>query len=458
MALLDIQTIIRLLKPTNTTSESGPKTDSALFATTIIQLQMIQKSTRYVLWQNPIPQSVRFCRPVELEFVKETKTVVKEKYDKFLKEVSELTPFVASHGSKQVNIPYDLVLTIIDGKILDIVTDTASVNCPICRATPSMLNDLANISNGKFDPQVTSLKHGINPMHAYIRMLELFLHIGYKMDVKRWRVYDPMQKAQVEQRKLKIQSELFHRMGLRVDFPNPGGAGSSNDGNTARRAFKDHETFDEILGIDKEVLRRIRIILQTISHNFPIDPDLFGKYCRTTAELYLANYKWYYMNPTLHQILIHGEAIVRNSVLPLGMLSEQAAESKNKYYRQDRLHHARKTSRTANMKDMFYRSIDFSDPIISTQTLSRAQISVNRLPLEKEAIDLLIRPEPPVSSEKIVRRALLQEDEAQEHLEEVDLDDDDDLDDVFRYQLRTTEGLHDENDEDEAIDANMEPM
>lgn len=235
---------------------------------------------------------------------------------------------MATYLEKSANINYELVLTIIDGKILNIVTETASVNCPICRATPSLLNDLSNIEKGKFQPQMTALKHGINPMHAYIRMLELFLHIGYKVHVKKWRVSNPAQKQEVEQRKLHIQGELFQRMGLCVDFSNPGGAGSSNDGNTARRAFKDHEIFAETLGINKELLRRIRIILQTISHNFPIDPDAFGDYCKLTAEMYIALYPWYYMNPTFHKILIHGADIVRNSVLPLGMLSEQAAESR----------------------------------------------------------------------------------------------------------------------------------
>lgn len=43
-------------------------------------------------------------------------------------------------------------------------------------------------------------------------------------------------------------------MGHVQTFPT-GGAGSTNNRNTVRRAFKDHETFAEILGIEKEVLR-----------------------------------------------------------------------------------------------------------------------------------------------------------------------------------------------------------
>lgn len=417
-----------------TTSNHGPKSDSALFATTMIPLQMLQKSTRHVLWQNPIPQSVRFCRPIELEFVKESKDVVKKKHQDMLSEISNLVPYTTSVGESVFNIQYDLLLTIIDGKVLNIITDTASVNCPICGATPSMFNVLSNLSSGKFQPKPTSLKHGINPMHAFIRMLELFLHIGYKVHVKKWRVYDPNKKKEIEQRKLQIQGDLFEALGLRVDFPNPGGAGSSNDGNTARRAFKDYEKFAGILGIDKDLLWRIKIILSVISCNIPIDPNLFDAYCKLTAELYVAKYSWYPMSPSLHKILIHGADIVRNSLLPLGMLSEQAAESKNKYYRADRLQHARKTSRTATMADMFNRSIDFSDPVLSTQALSRAQVSAHRLPLEKEAIELLICQDPPLSVTRGAVRAILQENIPEEVPEE-DVEDLDDNDDVFLCQL-----------------------
>lgn len=51
------------------------------------------------------------------------------------------------------------------------------------------------------------------------------------------------------------------------------------------------------------------------------------------------------MTPTFHKILIHGGEIARHSALPLGMLEEEAGESKNKLWKSDRMHHAKKTNR-----------------------------------------------------------------------------------------------------------------
>jgi len=46
--------------------------DDSLFATTIIPLKLMDHIGN-VFWMNRTPQSIRFCRPVKLEFVKEAK-------------------------------------------------------------------------------------------------------------------------------------------------------------------------------------------------------------------------------------------------------------------------------------------------------------------------------------------------------------------------------------------------
>ena len=51
------------------------------------------------------------------------------------------------------------------------------------------------------------------------------------------------------------------------------------------------------------------------------------------------------MTPTLHKVLVHGPDIVENALLPIGQLSEEAAEARNKHFREYRLSYARKFSR-----------------------------------------------------------------------------------------------------------------
>lgn len=123
----------------------------------------------------------------------------------------------------------------------------------------------------------------------------------------------------------------------------------------------------------------------------PIDLDKFHDICLETAKIWVLNYQNQKMTPTVHKVLIHGAEIMANSVLPVGILSEEAAESRNKFYRNDRLNHARKTSRIDTITDLFHRQLDTSDPLISSQRLSER---INRhkpktLPLEVQQILLI---------------------------------------------------------------------
>lgn len=72
------------------------------------------------------------------------------------------------------------------------------------------------------------------------------------------------------------------------------------------------------------------------------------------------------MPVTVHKILIHGKDIIDAAVLPIGMLSEEAEEARNKDYRNYRLMFSRKCSRTATNTDVFHRLLESSDPYISS--------------------------------------------------------------------------------------------
>lgn len=49
--------------------------DESIFATTIIPLRLAT-STDHILWNNRASQSSRFCRPIKLEFIKESIDVI----------------------------------------------------------------------------------------------------------------------------------------------------------------------------------------------------------------------------------------------------------------------------------------------------------------------------------------------------------------------------------------------
>lgn len=95
------------------------------------------------------------------------------------------------------------------------------------------------------------------------------------------------------------------------------------------------------------------------------------------------------MSVTLHKILIHGANIIDSISLPIGMLSEQAGESRNKFWRYDREHHTRKLNRKTTILDLIHRALESSDPLISTMSLSIRKNKMKRLTLPGKVISLL---------------------------------------------------------------------
>lgn len=154
-----------------------------------------------------------------------------------------------------------------------------------------------------------------------------------------------------ENRKKLIQEKFRKNMGLVVDVPKPG-YGTSNDGNTAR-FFSNPLLSTEITGIDEDLIKRCAMILKVINSGYEIKLEEFEQYCLETAKRYVALYDWYYMPVSMHKI--HGPTVIKDCILPMGELSEEAQEAKNKHIRYYREHHTRKYSSLKTNEDLLRR-------------------------------------------------------------------------------------------------------
>ena len=107
------------------------------------------------------------------------------------------------------------------------------------------------------------------------------------------------------------------------------------------------------------------------------------------------------MPASLHKLLIHAPDVVGSCVLPIGCMSEEAAEARNKNVQQYRLRHTRKDSREHTMEDLFVYLLVSSDPVISSLKLSkrRTLYRSGRKPLLPE-VPALIEAETPPSSDQ----------------------------------------------------------
>ncbi|KAE8740864.1 hypothetical protein FOCC_FOCC013610 [Frankliniella occidentalis] len=194
---------------------------------------------------------------------------------------------------------------------------------------------------------VAALQFGISPLHVRLRSFELLLKIGYKADLEEWKPRGPAKKQKVADKKKEIQ-----------------------------RRFR----------LDVEFVNRFAVITTVLALNMEIDEAAFESYANDTAKLYNQLYSWYPMSPSVHKVLMHGKDFLKNSLVPLGGLSEEAQESLNKYVRSYRQRFARKFCRTKTNTDVFQRLMIFTDPLISSKRKTKVRSDSN---LDEEVLSLL---------------------------------------------------------------------
>lgn len=363
--------------------ENTEDTDEFLFVFSFVPLRLHDGPK--IIWQNPRPASTMYCRPIKFIFAKETNDFTFAETNRLLEEVNSLLPTLINIGDSQISVKHELLQTMIDGKVCNALTETrSSQKCFICGATPKTMND----DPVNFYSNEEHFGFGLSTLHAWIRCFECFLHISYKLNIKKWQARSDEDKADIKIRSDEIKLKFKKEMGLIVDKPKPG-FGSSNDGNTARRFFNNAEMSAQITGLDVTIIKEFDVILRTLSSGFEINLVEFKKFCLETRKHYLSLYSWYYMPATVHKILIHSTEVIKAALLPIGQLSEEAQEARNKDCRRFREYNTRKCSRVATNRDLLSMLIITSDPLINSL---RETPKKNPEKICKDVLKLIISP------------------------------------------------------------------
>lgn len=92
------------------------------------------------------------------------------------------------------------------------------------------------------------------------------------------------------------------------------------------------------------------------------------------------------MPVSVHKILFHGKDIIAACVLPIGQMSEEAQEARNKHNRKFRELFTRKSSRINTNRDLLNRLLISSDPYIASL---RAAPKTKRGKIKPEVNELL---------------------------------------------------------------------
>jgi len=119
-------------------------------------------------------------------------------------------------------------------------------------------------------------------------------------------------------------------MGLLVDQAKPGGCGTIDDGNRARRFFKDPSHTTCISGLSDMLIRRCAVTLQTLSSGHTVNIEACDQHAKETAGLLVAEYPRYCMPASVHKVLLRGAQVVAEAIHPIGQQSEEAQDSLHK--------------------------------------------------------------------------------------------------------------------------------
>lgn len=363
----------------------SPDDDSSIFMTSLVPIKiMCEEQT---VWENSKPCSPAFCRPVQFKFVKESEAVVKGEVTKMKAEISALQPTECETNK----VSHKLFMTMIDAKICTYLSPAKSnAVCYICLAKPSEMNDLRAVEKRVTSPDM--LEFGISSLHARINVMECLLHISYRLEIKKWSIKGKEDQNVRDAKKKTVQDRFKSELGLLIDVVKQG-HGTTNDGNTARRFFEDPEKSADITGLDAELIRRFAVILQAITSGEHVDTVKFKEYAYKTAERYVSLYNWYYMSATVHKVLLHGADIITcNAIIPIGDLSEEASESRNKDFRRFRAQNSRKMSRMSSNEDVIKFLLLSSDPLLSS--IRPTFDTKKKKAFFKETLDLLKVQEP----------------------------------------------------------------
>lgn len=195
------------------------------------------KSESSILWNNPHPASPRYSRPILFKYAKETPDETKAEVRSLEDEIDNLEPTSIVINGINCLVYHKMLLTMVDGKVCQALSNTISTaTCYICGANPSQMNNLDQVRQKS--KIVANFQFGLSTLHAWIRFMECLLHIANRLKFKKWTAKTLEEKNQMKNAKQRIQRGFKEHMGLIVDVPKHG-SGTSNDGNTARRFFRD---------------------------------------------------------------------------------------------------------------------------------------------------------------------------------------------------------------------------
>ena len=390
------------------------------------------------VWTNHLPNSTLYARPVCLMREKETCETVQDHFKPFMDKLAglenDLIPLTTNqccvNGPREVvsNLNVVTEISMIDGKMADIIQGDAGAFCHYCTITRAEANKLERIEQGfaieksfekclrtwqalesgellyddkgragqVYKPMNTRNMQFYGITHQKLRSLDhmekLLYHLvsgqTHTWSEQNWRVKDALKLGKSETVEL-----IRQKCGFLIDTPTSNG-GNTNYGGIADRFFgqehredicsiilneSDRSAFSKLLQLFNMVLS----VCQHVDVNKIAIPEKVKELSLDLMIFHKNNFTWAMLPPTVHSMCGHNwEMSNITGGAPIAVFSEQGSEAWNKHIRAFKSGpgaRARQTSIKDNTLDIFHRMMSKTHPIIASQKRQLACIRCNKL-------------------------------------------------------------------------------
>ena len=395
---------------------------NSLFTSYLSMVQLTAKTStsQDILYQNQFVRSPLGVVPLRFKYEVETKANSQRESKRLKDQCDNLVPYCDEETG--IEIHFNPRPCILDGKTRDAWSEATGgcQSCPNCGAKPGEKSGQLGSRHG-FVEKPERFKYGMSCLHSRINAFQWLCKAKIYSEVRKYAAVGPVNQASIKQQKKELIQGFKTELGLNVFKVNAAIGGSTNTGKVARKSFRNPQKFSQITGVPEPIISKLKTILDAVNCPFQVDPDVFQLLCDEWKDLFFSSdVAWNWLSPTVHNIIFHGASIIRFfAPTPPGLTSEEGPEHGNKFIRDDRDHHSRRTSVQQNLLDIFHRRSRMSDPVIVGH-LSKTLLNERRKEkISPELAKLLVNPVPP---------SQIADDTSDQSDMELDDDDDNDVD------------------------------
>jgi hypothetical protein len=369
------------------------------------------------IWENKQPNSVQFSRPLCLVIAKENRENVYKHFKPYLDEAYSMEQLQTIQlGHQTIKMAAVSELSMIDGKMANIIQGDSGSFCHYCNVTRNNANDLTEILQGfniektledmkstwdmiqKGDMSYSSPnRYGqchqplnnhelkfFGILHQKLRSLDFCLKLLYHLvsgQTQTWSEASNEVKSALKKAKFDVMQHIRKNCGFLVDSPTSAG-GNTNSGPIAERFFSIRHRVEigkvivdpiyqhaylKLIGLINQMLS----ITQHTDSSKLVKPHMVKLLGYETMVHIKKCFPFAMISPSLHQMCAHSwELFEITEGNPIAIYSEQPGEAWNKYirsYKSGPASRARQSSIKANTQDIFTRMVMKSHPMIASK-------------------------------------------------------------------------------------------